>query len=93
MQKIERMKEMPEIKREIFKMVFNDTLNIPNDETWRKYSRDFTHEGKEYTVKLSFMKSGQYFTYRNYELSYKQQIIGVGDVLKNINPSQSMRKH
>lgn len=70
---IERTSQMPQLKRAVIKMVWEDTINIPNDDVWRKYTRNFTYEKVEYVVSMSFRKSAQYFTYRNLTIEYPQE--------------------
>lgn len=70
---IERVKEMPELKKEIFRLIAADTANVPNDDAWRAYERDVTVTGGHYTISLSFRKSAEYFTYRNFRIEHKQE--------------------
>ena len=72
--KIERTKDMPQIKKALFAMVTKDTANIPNDDIWRNYERSFTYDGKNYNVSLVFKKNDKYFSYRNLEIAHEQEV-------------------
>ncbi len=60
-----RVKEMAPIEREIIKMIFDDACKLPHDGRWRKYQRNFTFEGKQYSVTCSFCYDALTFQYRN----------------------------
>jgi len=60
-----RVKEMVPLEREIISMIWKDIAEIPNDGLWRKYKRDFTFDGKKYTVTCRIFYDSINFIYKD----------------------------
>jgi len=52
--KVKRLHEMSELERSIMLMVWTDVQSLPAYDTWRKYERGFTFEGKKYRYKCKY---------------------------------------
>lgn len=75
--KIKRAVEMSELEKAVINMIWQDIKNIKDDGVWRKYEKKFIYLGDKYLVKCAFKVSNQYFTYKNFVISYDTQLIEI----------------
>jgi hypothetical protein len=54
MNKVKRLFEMSELEKSIMMMVWSDVEKLPAYDSWRKYERSFTYEGKRYRYKCKY---------------------------------------
>ena len=73
--KVKRMYEMSELEKAIMIMVWNDIQSLPKYDTWRKYERGFTFEGKNYNYKCRFMVDGEHLQLREAQIEHAQVMI------------------
>jgi hypothetical protein len=71
---LERIKNMPVIKRQIISYLF-DYVSRKKHDTWWRYKGEFQYEGISYDLECDCKYDNQIFTYRNMHIQYKQQVI------------------
>lgn len=72
--KFERIKEMPQLKREIISYLFN-YLGRKKQGHWWHYNGEFKYEGTVYDLECDCMWDNQMFTYKNLHIQHKQIIV------------------
>lgn len=76
----ERIKDMPQLKREIMLRLFTFISQKLVDQWWR-YSGEFKFEGKEYELECDCKYDNQMFTYKNLHIAHKTQVINIQDLV------------
>ncbi len=71
--KIEHPKQMDELKQHVFRMVWFDVKNTPDDSRWREYKKDFVYKQGKYTVTFSYRLNNSFLTHRNFKIVYSDQ--------------------
>lgn len=89
--KFERVKDMPKLKAEIVRYLFDFISRKPRDQWWH-YKGEFKYDGHDYDLECDCRYDNVMFTYRNLHISHKQVVIDVEDVL-NMDLSEMARKH
>lgn len=80
-EKLERIKDMPNLKKEIISYLF-DHVARRNRETWWHYKGEFKYEGQEYELECDCKWDNQMFSYKNLHISHKMVTIDVDDMVK-----------
>lgn len=52
--KVKRLYQMSELEKAIMLMIWQDVQQLPVYDSWRKYERGFTYEGKPYRYKCKY---------------------------------------
>ena len=80
--KFERIKDMPVIKRQIVKHLF-DFLKRKRSDMWWFYNGDFKYEGRDYHLECQCRMDNVMLTFRFMHIEYKQVVIDVDAMNKN----------
>lgn len=78
---VERIKDMPQLKREIVGYLFNFVSGKKPGEWWT-YKGEFVFEGKPYNIECTVMYDNPMFKYKNLHIEHKQQEISVDDMVR-----------
>lgn len=79
--KIERTKDMPQLKREIILKLF-DFVSRRKHGQWWKYTGEFIYQGTTYNLECECTYDNQIFTYRNLYIEHKQEVIDVDELVR-----------
>ena len=79
MAKLERLKDMPQLKKEIVSYLF-DFVSRKKWGQWWKYKGEFKYEGQSYNLECECMFDNQMFTYRNMFIEHKQIVIDIEEL-------------
>lgn len=76
--KIERLKEFPQLKKEIVSYLFDAMGRKPQNQ-WHNYKGEFRYDGQAYDLECDCKLDNQIFSFKNMHISYKQQVIDIDD--------------
>src|SRR5580692_6026986 len=79
--KLERVKDMPELKKEIISYLFTQVSNRPYDRWW-KYTGEFVYEKETYNLECECRYDTEIFSYRNLFIERKQKVIEVSEMVR-----------
>ena len=81
-EKIERFKDIPQLKREIIAYLFENMSRKERDR-WFQFKGEFVYENVEYNLECECKWDNQIFSYRNLFIEHKQQVIDVDELVRN----------
>jgi hypothetical protein len=79
--KLERIKDMPQLKREIISYLFDFVTRKQWGEWWQ-YKGEFNYEDKAYELECKVKFDNQMFTYRDLHIEHKQIEVTMEDMVK-----------
>lgn len=78
-QHIERIAEMPPIKRELVSRMYDFLKDKRNSDSWWKYKGTFVYDSREYEFECEVRLDETLLTYRKLHLAYKTIEVDVED--------------
>jgi hypothetical protein len=79
--KIERIREMPELKKEIIKHLWDYLKNKRDSDRWWKFNGKFIFEGKPYVLEAEVRLDNKFLQYRGMLIEHEQQVIEIDDLV------------
>jgi NADPH-dependent 2,4-dienoyl-CoA reductase/sulfur reductase-like enzyme len=80
--KVDRIKEYPQLKKEIVAYLFSHMSRKPFDK-WYHYSGKFEFEGKRYDLECDCKLDRQIFSYKNLHIAHETEIIDIHQLVKD----------
>jgi hypothetical protein len=79
--KIERIKEMPQLKKEIISKLF-DFVSGKKQNQWWQFTGEFEFDGAAYDLECKCMWDGVMFSYKEFHIAHKQIVIDIEDLMR-----------
>jgi len=79
-QKIERIDDMPQIKRELIAKLYDFLKNKRDSYKWWQYKGSFMYEGREYEFECEVRMDNEMLTYRKMHLAYKTIEVDIAEM-------------
>lgn len=79
-QNVERMADMPQIKRELIQRMYDFLKDKRRSEVWWQYKGSFIYDSREYEFECDVRMDETMLTYRNMHLSHKTIEVDIEDM-------------
>ncbi len=78
--KIERIAEMPHIKRELVQRMYNFLRDKRDSDSWWKYKGTFVYDSREYEFECEVRMDEKMLKYKNLHLAYKTVEVDIAEL-------------